>query len=140
MTNTLDPRIGILNSGEHYAFVNGYSQPEFRGTREAVEEQLWLRATQAVRPSIAKASSKKTSSLEAATRKKHLSPKKLYEYEVTVTPTVVSYAGHTILDAYLLTVYAATNAAAISAARKQRRESEGRYAVPASYSAKRVVA
>lgn len=130
MKNTLDPRIGVLNSGVHYAFVNGYHQPEFKGTREEVERELGIRAP---------APTDTPSSLHKTSEKRERSTiKKLHEYEVTVTPTVVSYAGLTLLDAYVVSVFAATNAAAISAARKQRRESEGRYAVPASYRAKRV--
>lgn len=39
----LDPRIGILNSGKYYAFVNGYDQPEFTGTLEEVEIALGIR-------------------------------------------------------------------------------------------------
>lgn len=39
----LDPRIGVLNSGVYYAFVNGYHAPEVRGTREEVEIALGLR-------------------------------------------------------------------------------------------------
>ena len=40
---SLDPRIGILNSGQFYAFANGYDQPETRGTLEEVETALGLR-------------------------------------------------------------------------------------------------
>jgi hypothetical protein len=46
--NRLDPRIGILNSGKFYAFINGYDKPETCGTREEVEAALGLRATAAV--------------------------------------------------------------------------------------------
>ena len=41
----MDPRIGVLNSGQFYAFANGYDQPETRGTLEEVETALGLRAT-----------------------------------------------------------------------------------------------
>ncbi|AFU87449.1 hypothetical protein CcrMagneto_gp279 [Caulobacter virus Magneto] len=40
----LDPRIGVLNSGVYYAFVDGYDKPETRGTLEEVEIALGLRA------------------------------------------------------------------------------------------------
>lgn len=40
----MDARIGILNNGEYYAFVDGYDAPEVRGTLEAVETALGLRA------------------------------------------------------------------------------------------------
>lgn len=39
----LDPRIGKLNSGKYYAFVDGYDRPEFIGTLEEVEIALGLR-------------------------------------------------------------------------------------------------
>lgn len=39
----LDPRIGTLNSGRFYAFVQGYDQPETVGTLEEVEIALGLR-------------------------------------------------------------------------------------------------
>lgn len=42
--SAIDPRIGKLNSGQFYAFVNGYDNPEFRGTLEEVEAALGLRA------------------------------------------------------------------------------------------------
>lgn len=42
-TAHLDPRIGVLNSGRFYAFVNGYDRPEFTGTREEVEVALGIR-------------------------------------------------------------------------------------------------
>jgi hypothetical protein len=42
MTN-LDPRIGKLNSGLFYAFVNGYDRPEFVGTLKEVEIELGVR-------------------------------------------------------------------------------------------------
>ncbi len=36
----LDPRIGVLNSGKYYAFVNGYDHPETVGTLEHVQRAL----------------------------------------------------------------------------------------------------
>lgn len=40
----MDARIGTLNNGQFYAFVNGYDAPEVRGTLEEVEVALGLRA------------------------------------------------------------------------------------------------
>lgn len=42
---TLDPRIGMLNSGAFYCFPNGYRNPEFSGTLEEVEAILGLRTS-----------------------------------------------------------------------------------------------
>lgn len=39
----MDSRIGVLNSGQFYAFANGYDQSEIRGTLEEVERALGLR-------------------------------------------------------------------------------------------------
>lgn len=39
----MDSRIGKLNNGQFYAFVDGYDAPEFRGTLEEVEVALGLR-------------------------------------------------------------------------------------------------
>jgi len=41
----LDPRIGTLNSGQLYAFVDGYDVPEVVGTLEEVEAALGIRTT-----------------------------------------------------------------------------------------------
>lgn len=46
----LDPRIGMLNSGKFYAFVNGYDKPETVGSLEQVEAALGLRATPTPKP------------------------------------------------------------------------------------------
>ncbi|AFU86755.1 hypothetical protein D869_gp159 [Caulobacter phage CcrRogue] len=43
ITHNIDPRIGVLNSGVYYAYVNGYHQPETRGTLEEVEIALGVR-------------------------------------------------------------------------------------------------
>lgn len=42
LESAIDPRIGLLNSGRHYAFVNGYDQPETVGTRAEVERALGI--------------------------------------------------------------------------------------------------
>ncbi|KVT01113.1 hypothetical protein [Burkholderia ubonensis] len=48
-TAKLDSRIGMLNSGKFYAFVNGYDKPETIGTLEEVETALGLRRATNVR-------------------------------------------------------------------------------------------
>lgn len=40
---SLDPRIGQLNSGQFYAFVDGYDRPETVGTLDRIEAALGLR-------------------------------------------------------------------------------------------------
>lgn len=52
----IDSRIGILNSGVHYAFINGYDAPEFRGTLEEVEIALGIREPSEKREVITSAS------------------------------------------------------------------------------------
>lgn len=49
-TSHLDPRIGTLNSGKFYAFVNGYGKPETIGSLEQVEAALGLRVAPVSRP------------------------------------------------------------------------------------------
>lgn len=39
----IDPRIGSLNSGKFYAYVNGYDKPGFVGSLQEVEAKLGLR-------------------------------------------------------------------------------------------------
>lgn len=39
----MDPRIGKLNSGKYYAYVNGYNQEPVEGTLEQVEVALGIR-------------------------------------------------------------------------------------------------
>lgn len=46
-TSVIDPRIGALNIGKFYAFVNGYDKPETVGTLEQVETALGLRVATA---------------------------------------------------------------------------------------------
>ncbi|TES65655.1 hypothetical protein E2P84_36620 [Burkholderia cepacia] len=48
-TAKLDPRIGMLNNGKFYAFVNGYDKPEIIGTLDEVETALGLRKAATVR-------------------------------------------------------------------------------------------
>jgi hypothetical protein len=111
----MDPRIGILNSGVHYAFVNGYDQPEVRGTREQVEVALGLRP---------------------AARPRQLPS--LKRYEVTVTPSVIGHSSAGAHGAYVEEVDALNSRDAITQARRAYRDEEGRFAPVATYRAKRV--
>ena len=45
-TALLDPRIGVLNSGQFYAFAHGYDKPETVGTRLQVEQALGITKVQ----------------------------------------------------------------------------------------------
>lgn len=47
---SLDPRIGMLNSGKFYCFPDGHGKPEFIGTLEEVEAALGLRPAVATEP------------------------------------------------------------------------------------------
>ncbi len=114
----LDPRIGILNNGDFYAFAHGYDKPETRGTLAQV--------CRAIGVPLSKSGA--TSRLKK--------PSQLREYVVTVTPRIKTYADAQTFDEYTLT-YTATGAQqAISKARQARRDVDGRYAVPATYKAK----
>ena len=57
-------------------------------------------------------------------------------YLVTVTPKILSYAGNCTQGEYTVTIGARTNAEAIKYARRDRRDNEGRYAVPCTYRAR----
>lgn len=58
------------------------------------------------------------------------------EYEVTITPKITTYTGPSTFGEYTVTVTAKSHAEALKIARAERRESEGRYAVPANFRAK----
>lgn len=62
--------------------------------------------------------------------------KKFRRYEVTITPKTTSYAGSWCGDAYTVEIDAQTNSEAITKARQQRNEVEGRYGVRATYRAR----
>lgn len=113
----LDPRIGTLNNGTYYAFVNGYGKPETRGTLAEVELALGIRVKVAA-PATAKRQT-------------------LHAYTVTVTPTMTTYGSHGTSGEYTVELTARTAAEAIKQAREQRRDVEGRYGVPATFHAKR---
>ena len=97
----MDARIGMLNSGKFYAFVNGYDAPEFVGTLAEVETALGIR--------------------EAAPARKPLAApaKKIKRYHVAarlVNPSCFN-AG------YDFTIYSASKSEAISRARNEARNS-----------------
>ena len=58
------------------------------------------------------------------------------EYTVTITPKITAYAGASVFGEYAVTVFAKSHAEALKQARAERRESEGRYGVPATFRAK----
>lgn len=107
---SLDPRIGVLNSGKFYCFPKGNGQPEFIGTREEVETIL------GIRPAVAKSA-------------------KIRRYKVTVTPKIATYAGSWRGEEYSVEVDAHNNSEAITKVRQQRNAEEGRYGVRATYRA-----
>lgn len=116
----MDPRIGILQTEQgvvFYAFAHGYDKPETRGSRAEVEHALGLRAKPAPRKTTIKL------------------------YQVKVTPAVVGYTstgyggGSETHGAYTVEVYAQNAKEAISKARRQRRDEEGRFAVSATFRA-----
>lgn len=61
----------------------------------------------------------------------------LRRYHVTVTPKVLSYAGSYTFGAYTVVVEALSAAKAISKARKDRRDEEGRHVPAATFQARR---
>lgn len=109
----MDGRIGTLIRGGKtifYAFVKGYDHPPVEGSRKKVEQALGLHHSGNARP--------------------------LQNYLVTVTPSMVVYAGTAELGAYSVEVFAKTRREAIRKARDERLENEGRCAVPATYQAR----
>lgn len=118
----MDPRIGILNSGVHYAFVDGYDKPEFRGTLAEVERALGIEIKTA-----------------QVTRRRSLK-----RYEVTVTPAVVGYTstgyggGSERHGSYTVEIDAETARKAEQEARKAYRDEEGRMAPGVTCKARRV--
>ena len=111
----LDPRIGLLSSGQYYCFQNGYAEPELRGSLAEVEAALGI--------------SGHTGAPRQAQR--------WNTYEVTVKPLLVTYAGPDTFCEYRVEVVAVSRAAAIKAIREARQAVEGRYGVPATYRARK---
>lgn len=124
----LDPRIGVLNGGKFYCYPNGNGRPEFVGTLAEVEAALGIRPTPGSQPAPAPASS----AMPARAR----TSGGLRDYEVTITPKVVSYAGAGTFGEYTVTVCARSHSEAIKMARQDRREAEGRHGVAATYRAR----
>jgi hypothetical protein len=124
----LDPRIGILNSGVHYAFIDGYDKPEFRGTREQVEQRLGLRP----QPQPGGAASRG--------RTQPAKPRSVYLYSVRVSVDRAMDAWHGTdrSASYTAEVYAANAREAVKKARQERRDEEGRFAAPATFKATRL--
>ena len=57
-------------------------------------------------------------------------------YEVTVTPKETTYCGSWVSGEYTVDAYAKSASAAITAARRERLDQEGRYAPKVTYKAK----
>ena len=57
-------------------------------------------------------------------------------YEVTITPKETTYCGSWVSGEYTETVYAKSASAAITAARQERLNQEGRYAPKVTYKAR----
>lgn len=133
----LDPRIGTLVRGVetvYYAFVHGYQADPLEGTQEQVEVALGLRQT----PPIAQTA---VPSPSQARRRLASSGTDLREYMVTVTPSVVTYAGGSYTGSstfgeYTVQVLAKSHAQALQKARRERRDEEGRFGVPARFKAR----
>ena len=116
----LDPRIGKLNSGKYYCYPDGNGKPEFIGTLEDVEAKLGIRSAPA-----------KQAEQQPA------KPSSLKEYEVTVTPRIVTYGSHGATTESTMTVHAKTSSEAISKARAMVRDGgHSRYDAPNDYKAK----
>lgn len=131
----MDPRIGMLmreGTTVHYAFLDGYDQPAFEGTLEAVEEALGLRSSGIARRSSCQA----VPPSESAPRPRRSGAGSLKDYIVTVTPKYVVYCGSFTEQEHELEVTAATARDAIRQVRKQRRAEDGRHTTPATYRAR----
>lgn len=132
----MDPRIGMLmreGTTVHYAFLEGYDQPAFEGTLEAVEEALGLRSAGIAR----RASCQAVPPSESAPRPRRYGAGGLKDYIVTVTPKYVVYCGSFADKEHEVEVVAANANDAIRQIRKRRREEDGRLVTPASFRARR---
>jgi hypothetical protein len=108
----MDARIGVLSTGKFYAFAHGYCAPETVGTLAQVEIALGLRT------------------------KVSMAKNPVRSFNVTVTPKSMTWCGATALGEYVVVIDASTAANAITKARQDRRDQEGRFGVAATYSAK----
>lgn len=130
MMEAMDSRIGVLMvNGAHvyYAFLRGDAEPETLGTREEIEVALGIRA-----PAVLDVAD------QALPNSAHSTPrlKPLRSYVVTITPSVVTFAGSHTAGEYTVTKVAVSSNDAISQARDDRRNNEGRHGVPAKFRAK----
>ncbi len=133
----LDPRIGTLVRGMetvYYAFVHGYQADPLEGSLEQVEVALGLRQAPSAQAAAAP-------SPVPARRRPASSGTALREYTVTVTPSMVTYAGGSYTGSatfgeYTVQVLAKSHAQALQKARRERRDEEGRFGVPASFKAR----
>jgi len=105
----------LMRDGQpvYYAFANGHDKPPIEGSLSAVELALGLRLSA-------------TPSAKPAPR----------DFDVTVTPRMLTYGSHGTNGAYTVPVIATTRAEAIKQARADRDDQEGRFAVPADYRAR----
>lgn len=114
----IDPRIGqLMRNGKvvHYAMVNGYGKPPVEGTQKEVEAALGLHVAPVVKPAANKVAR---------------------SYTITVTPKTDYWVGTTKMGQYEVEVCGLTAADAIKISRQTRRDEEGRFAVPATFTAK----
>lgn len=143
MSTPMEPRIGVMASGKHYAYLHGYDQEPVVGTRESLEqllqepshpepsepEQAPSQATEA-HPELADPKA------AASAKRGQAARRVLKTYVVSVEPTVVAYAGSWCGGAYELEVMATSRDEALKQARDQRRKNEGRLAPSARYTAR----
>lgn len=101
----------------YYAFPQGFDAPAVEGTLAQVEAAL-ERAT------------------PKAQRKTAPAKRPRRCYRVTVSPSITVYSGSHTSDEYTLSIWAQSRNEAISKAREQRRENEGRHAVKATFRAR----
>lgn len=106
---TLDPRIGLLNRGKHYAYVNGYDKEAVLGKCQEVEMALGLRVKDRCVPR---------------------------PYAVNVTPNIMAYSGGWSGTEYTVEVLAINRLDTIKSVKRERREVDGRNAVLAQYRAR----
>jgi hypothetical protein len=127
--DAMDSRIGVLMvNGAHvyYAFLRGNAEPETVGTREEIEVALGIRSPEALAVEHQDLQTKAPSKPRLTT---------LRSYVVTITPSVVTFAGSHTAGEYTVTKVAVSRNDAISQAREDRRNNEGRHGVSAKFRA-----
>jgi hypothetical protein len=110
---SLHPAIGILSTGVHYAFLDGYRDEPFMGSREDVERALGL----SVEPQVAQESAMPAKAAQG-----------LRDYEVRISLPMPVYSGAVSSHTSTERVSASSRNEAIKQARAQYRESQGRHA------------